>query len=93
MYVVVACRFIHKEKELNEACQDLQQHGNPQSAWDLLAPGTEQAEDEAEQEGPASERPMDPADIQANFDNIVQPPAGTQGEIPHHIYKITIVHK
>ena len=75
------CRYIYQEEELQQACENLQQHGNPQSAWDLLAPGTEEAEEAANVEGPIDERPMDPDDIQANVDSIVRPSNTAEGEI------------
>ena len=73
-------RYIYKEEELQQACSDLQNNGNPQSAWDLLAPGTEDAEEAANQEGPTNEREMDPEDIQANIDSIVRPTDATEGK-------------
>ena len=73
-------RYIHQEEELQQACSDLQHNGNPQSAWDLLAPGTEDAEEAANQEGPTNEREMDPEDIQANIDSIVRPTDASEGK-------------
>ena len=74
------CRYIHQEEELQQACDDLQRNGNPQSAWDLLAPTTEEAEEAALDEGPSNERHMDPEDIQANIDSIVRPSDASEGK-------------
>ena len=72
-------RFIFQEAELQQACEDINRQGNPQSAWDLLAPGTEEAEEAANIEGAVNERPMDPDDIQANIQSIVHPTAEVEG--------------
>ena len=72
-------RYIYQEDELQQACDDLQRNGNPQSAWDLLAPGTEDAEEAAHAEGPSNERQMDPEDLQANIDSIVRPTDASEG--------------
>ena len=76
----LVCRYIYQEEELQQACNDLQRNGNPQSAWDLLAPGTEDAEEAANQEGPTNEREMDPEDIQANIDSIIRPTDASEGK-------------
>ena len=79
-------RFIHQEEELQQACDDLQQNGNPQSSWDLLAPATEDAEEAANEEGPSNEREMDPEDLQANIDSIVRPTDASEGELEQKLH-------
>ena len=63
--------FIHHEEEINDAFQQLQAVGPPEDAWDSLAPGAEESQQVAQQEGIADERPMAEEDIQAHIDQIV----------------------
>ena len=63
--------FIHHEEEINEAFQQLETVGPPQAAWDNVAPGTQESEQEAHAEGISDERPMAEEDIQAHIDQIV----------------------
>ena len=67
----VECLFIHHEEEINDAFQQLQAVGPPEDAWDSLAPGAEESQQVAQQEGIADERPMAEEDIQAHIDQIV----------------------
>ena len=80
-YMKLLFRYIYQEEELQQACNDLQHNGNPQSAWDLLAPATEDAEEAAHEEGPSNEREMDPEDIQANIESIVRPTEASEGKL------------
>ena len=50
--------FIHHKDEINNAFEHLQAAGAPQAAWDNIAPGAEEAEEMAHQEGISDERPM-----------------------------------
>ena len=50
--------FIHHEDEINNAFEHLQATGAPQAAWDNIAPGAEEAEEMAHQEGISDECPM-----------------------------------
>ena len=63
--------FIHHEEEINDAFQQLQTVGPPEDAWDNLAPGTEESQEVAHQEGITDERPMAEEDIQAHIEQIV----------------------
>ena len=45
-----AKQFIQHEEEIDEAAQQLQQHGAPEHLWDWLVPGTQQQNLEAEME-------------------------------------------
>ena len=63
--------FIHHEEEINDAFEQLQTVGPPQDAWDNLAPGTEESQQAAQEEGINYERPMAEEDIQAPIDQIV----------------------
>ena len=63
--------FIHHEEEINEAFKELATVGPPQDAWDNIAPGTQESEEEAKTEGITDERPMAEEDIQAHIDQIV----------------------
>ena len=63
--------FIHHEEEINDAFKQLQTVGPPQDAWDNLAPGTEESQQAAQEEGINYERPMAEEDIQAHIDQIV----------------------
>ena len=63
--------FIHHEEEINDAFQQLQTVGPPEDAWDNLAPGTEESQQVAHQEGITDERPMAEEDIQAHIKQIV----------------------
>lgn len=65
---------------MEQACSDLHQYGDPQSAWDVIAPGTEEAEETAQTEGATNERPMDPDDIQANIESIERPKGVIEGK-------------
>ena len=49
--------FIHQEDEINSAFEHLQVAGPPQAAWDNIAPGAEEAQELAHQEGISNERP------------------------------------
>ena len=63
--------FIHHEEEINDAFEQLQTVGPPQDAWDNLAPGTEESQQAAQEEGINFECPMAEEDIQAHIDQIV----------------------
>ena len=63
--------FIHHEDEINSAFEHLQATGPPQAAWDNIAPGAEEAEELAHQEGISDERPMAEEDIQHHINQIV----------------------
>ena len=63
--------FIHQEDEINSAFEHLQLAGPPQAAWDNIAPGTEEAQELAHQEGISDERPMEEEDIQHHINQIV----------------------
>ena len=63
--------FIHQEDEINSAFEHLQAAGPPQAAWDNIAPGAEEAEELAHQEGISDERPMAEEDIQHHINQIV----------------------
>ena len=57
--------FIHHEDEINNAFEHLQ------AAWDNIAPGAEEAEEMAHQEGISDECPMAEEDIQHHINQIV----------------------
>ena len=63
--------FIHQEDEINSAFEHLQVAGPPQAAWDNIAPGTEEADELAHQEGISDECPMAEEDIQHHINQIV----------------------
>ena len=63
--------FIHHEDEINNAFEHLQAAGAPQAAWDNIAPGAEEAEELAHQEGISDECPMAEEDIQQHINQIV----------------------
>ena len=63
--------FIHHEDEINNAFEHLQAAGPPQAAWDNIAPGADEAEEMAHQEGISDERPMAEEDIQHHINQIV----------------------
>jgi len=63
--------FIHQEDEINDAFEHLQAAGPPRDAWDNLAPGTEEAQELAQQEGISDERPMAQEDIQTHINQII----------------------
>ena len=63
--------FIHQEDEINSAFEHLQVAGPPQAAWDNIAPGAEEAQEMAHQEGISNERPMAEEDIQHHINQIV----------------------
>ena len=63
--------FIHHEQEIDDAFQQLQTVGPPQDAWDNLAPGTEELEQAAQDEGNTDERPMAEEDIQTHINQII----------------------
>ena len=73
-------RFIHQEHDINDAFQHLQEVGPPQAAWDDIAPGIQEAEEIAQEEGIVDEHPMDQEDIQANIDHIVKEPRSSRNE-------------
>ncbi len=60
--------FNHNANEIDEAYALLQQNGPPEHAWEDLAPGTEEGEAAAEEEGIIDERPMTEEDIANNAD-------------------------
>ena len=73
-------RFIYMNvSELDAAAEQLEEHGPPEALWDSVAPGTEEAEQQAADEGVSAECPMDPADIQADADILIQPPPDQSG--------------
>ena len=63
--------FIHHEQEIDDAFQQLQTVGPPQDAWDNLAPGTEELEQAAQDEGNTDEHPMAEEDIQTHINQII----------------------
>ena len=63
--------FIHHEDEINSAFDHLQAARPPQAAWDNIAPGAEEAEELAHQEGISDECPMAEEDIQHHISQIV----------------------
>ena len=63
--------FIHHEEEINDAFQKLQTVGPREDAWDSLAPGTEESQHAAQQEGITDERPMAQEDIQTHIEQII----------------------
>ena len=63
--------FIHHEEEINDAFQQLQTVGPPEDAWASLAPGTEESQHAAQQEGITDERPMTEEDIQTHIKQII----------------------
>ena len=63
--------FIHHEDEIHSAFEHLQAAGPPQAAWDNIAPGAEEAEELAHQEGISDEHPMAEEDIQQHINQIV----------------------
>ena len=63
--------FIHHEQEINDAFEQLQTVGPPEDAWGNLAPGAEESQQLAQDEGITDERPMAEEDIQAHIDQIV----------------------
>ena len=64
--------FIHQEEDINSTFEYLQVAGPPQAAWDNLAPGAEEAQELAQDEGVSDERPMTAEDIQAHINQIVK---------------------
>ena len=63
--------FIQQEDEINSGFEHLQVAGPPQAAWDNIAPGAEEAQELAHQEGISDERPMAEEDIQHHINQIV----------------------
>ena len=63
--------FIHQEDEINSAFEYLQVAGPPQAALDNIAPGAEEAQELAHQEGISNECPMAEEDIQHHINQIV----------------------
>ena len=63
--------FIHQEDEINSTFEHLQAAGPPKAAWDNIAPGAEEAEELAHQEGISDECPMAEEDIQHHINQIV----------------------
>ena len=63
--------FIHHGEEVNDAFQQLQTVGPPEDAWASLAPGTEESQHAAQQEGITDERPMTEEDIQTHIEQII----------------------
>ena len=72
--------FIHQEDEINCAFEHLQATGPPQDAWDNIAPGTEEAQGMAHEEGISDERPMAEEDIQDHINQIVNDRPQSQNE-------------
>ena len=62
--------FIHHKDEINSAFEHLQAAGPPQAAWYNIAPGAEEAEELAHQEGISDECPMAEEDIQHHINQI-----------------------
>ena len=69
---LVLDRFVHHEEDVDDAFQQLQTQGPPQAAWDSLAPGAEETQGLAQEEGISDEHPMAEEDIQAHIDQIVK---------------------
>ena len=63
--------FIHHEEEINDAFQQLQTLGPSEDAWGNLAPGAEESQQTAQDEGITDERPMAADDIQVYIDHIM----------------------
>ena len=63
--------FVHQEDEINSAFEHLQAAGPPQAAWDNIAPGAEDEQQLAHEEGISDERPMAEEDIQHHVNQIL----------------------
>ena len=63
--------FIHHEGEINDTFEQLQTVGPPQNAWDNIAPGTEELQQTAQDEGVTDEHHVAEEDIQAHINQIV----------------------
>ena len=63
--------FIHQEDEINSAFEHLQAAGPPQAAWDNIAPGAEDEQQLAHEEGISDECPMAEEDIQHHINQIL----------------------
>ena len=73
-------QHIYISEQLEEVCDQLQQNGPPQAAWDLVGSDDEERTGfrppEEENDSPDSPRPMDPEDLEANANLIT---CGTRG--------------
>ena len=78
--------FIHHEEEINDAFQQLQTVGPPEDAWDSLAPGTEESQHAAQQEGNTDERPMAQEDIQTHIEQIINEQPQSKNDSLHLKY-------
>ena len=63
--------LIHQEDEINTAFKHLQVAGPPQAAWDNIAPGAEDEQQLAYEEGISDERLMAEEDIQHHINQIL----------------------
>ena len=63
--------FIHQEDDINSVFEHLQAAGPPQPTWDNIAPGAEDEQQLACEEGISDEHPMPEEDIQHHINQIV----------------------
>ena len=59
-------RYSHNATLINEAMDDLTEHGPPQHAWDMVAPGTAEQQARSQDEGHEVERDIEQEDLDAN---------------------------
>ena len=70
---VIENMFIHQEEDINSMHLNISKlQVPPQAAWDNLAPGAEEAQELAQDEGVSDECPMAEEDIQAHINQIVK---------------------
>ena len=72
--------FTHQEDEIDNDFQNLQAVGPPQVAWDDIAPGSEEAQEIAQEEGTSDECPMAEQDIQDTIEQITKEPTISRNE-------------
>ena len=78
---VVENMFIPQEEDINSTFEHLQVAcPPPQAAWDNLAPGTEEAQELAQDEGVSDDHHMAKEDIQVHIDEIVKELPQSQNE-------------
>ena len=58
-------KYTQNATKIDEAINDLTEHGSPQHAWDQVAPGAEQ-QAQAEAEGPEEMRRIEQEDLDAS---------------------------
>ena len=59
-------KYTQNATEIDEAIDDLTEHGPPQHAWDQVAPGAAEQQAQAEAEGSEEMRTIEPEDLDAN---------------------------